>query len=568
MATLATPEKVRELQRALYQRAKKEPNFRAYALYDKVYRDDVLAHAYALAKANGGAPGVDGVSFEDIETSGREALLQELKEELKTKRYRPGPVRRVEIPKLGGGTRPLGIPNIRDRVVQTAVKLMLEPLFEADFDRDSFGFRPKKDAHQAIEALREELGHGMHWIIDADISKYFDTIPHDRLMKAVAERVVDGAMLALVKMFLEAPIVDDKDGGRPRRNVKGTPQGGVISPLLANIYLNLLDRNFRRHAEDKKLHGRIVRYADDFVLLAPSRPDRELAWVQQLMERLGLHLHPEKTRVLDVTEEKFDFLGHEVRWTVRKTYLDISRKSLARMRDEVTASDEPTTTQPGNGHRRAEQVHQRRSELLPTCSGMHARQARLLRRSATRPMVGAQTRVAPSRMVARVEGPAPPRTGAVVRAPGPAAALKARYVNVEGSRMREIRTYGLMRGCWPDRLRTAGWGLLDHRGEGKGEGGGGCGGDGRLGCAKAWWRLFGWVVAGRESLGVKLVAVSWWTSPRVAAVLAFVRLGRPLFLGGGAILYGLGAAVARALGHRLRPAALSAGTGGGDVRSS
>jgi len=335
VATLTTPPKIRELQQALYQRAKKDPNFRAYALYDKVYRDDVLGHAYALAKANGGAPGVDGVTFEDIETAGTEGLVQELKEELKTKRYRPGPVRRVEIPKLSGGTRPLGIPNIRDRVVQTAVKLMLEPLFEADFDRDSYGFRPKKDAHQAIEAIREELGHGMHWIIDADISKYFDTIPHDRLMKAVAERVVDGAVLALVKMFLEAPIVVDKEGGPPRRNKKGTPQGGVISPLLANIYLNLLDRNFRRHAEAEKLHGRIIRYADDFVLLAPRRPDREMAWVKQLMERLGLRLHPEKTQVLDVREESFNFLGHEVRWTVRKTYLDVSRKSLARMRDQI-----------------------------------------------------------------------------------------------------------------------------------------------------------------------------------------------------------------------------------------
>lgn len=335
MATLVTPQKIRDLQQALYQRAKKEPNFRAYALYDKVHRDDVLAHGYALARANDGAPGVDGVTFEDVEMSGREGLLQELKEELKTKRYRPGPVRRVEIPKLSGGTRPLGIPNIRDRVVQTAVKLLLEPLFEADFDRDSYGFRPKKDAHQAIEAIRDELSHGMYWIIDADISKYFDSIPHDRLMKAVAERVVDGAMLALVKMFLEAPIVDDKDGGRPRRNHQGTPQGGVISPLLANIYLNLLDRNFRRHAEGQKLQGRIIRYADDFVLLAPRRPERELAWVKQMMGRLGLDLHPEKTRVLNVREENFNFLGHEVRWTVRKTYLDISRKSLSRVREEI-----------------------------------------------------------------------------------------------------------------------------------------------------------------------------------------------------------------------------------------
>ena len=292
MATLATPPKLRELQLALYQRAKKEPKFRAYALYDKLYRDDVLAHAYALVRANGGAPGVDGVSLADIEAQGSEALLQELKEELKTKKYRPGPVRRVEIPKLNGGTRPLGIPNVRDRVAQTAVKLLLEPLFEADFDRDSFGFRPKRDAHQAIEAVREELANGMHWIIDADISKYFDTIPHDRLMKAVAERVVDGAMLALVKMFLEAAVVDEQDGGRPRKNRQGTPQGGVISPLLANIYLNLLDRNFRRQSEQHQLRGRLVRYADDFVLLAPRRPDRELAWVKQLMERLGADASP------------------------------------------------------------------------------------------------------------------------------------------------------------------------------------------------------------------------------------------------------------------------------------
>src|ERR1051325_1023559 len=238
VATLRTPEKLRELQRALYLRAKKEPSFRAYALYDKVYRGDVLAHAYALVKANGGAPGPDGETLEDIETHGSEALLEGLHDELKTKRYRPGPVRRVYIPKLGGGERPLGIPNVRDRVVQMAAKLVLEPLFEADFDDDSFGFRPKRNAHQALDAIHDALERGMCWIIDADVEAYFDTIPHDRLMKAVAERVVDGPMLALVKSFLEAPIVDERDGGRPKRNEKGTPQGGVVSPLLANIYLN------------------------------------------------------------------------------------------------------------------------------------------------------------------------------------------------------------------------------------------------------------------------------------------------------------------------------------------
>ena len=274
MATLVTPEKIRDLQRALYMRAKKEPKFRFYALYDKVYRVDALQHAYLLARANGGAPGPDGVTFEQIEQIGPTVMLEELHDALKMKMYRPGPVRRVYIPKLSGGERPLGIPNIRDRVVQTAAKLVLEPIFEADFDPDSYGFRPKRDAHQALDAIRDAFDQGMYWIIDADLASYFDTIPHDRLMKAVAERVVDGPMLALVKMFLEAPIVDERDGGCPRRNSRGTPQGGVISPLLANIYLNLLDRNFRRREAAGEVQGRLVRYADD---RAPRRRGKEIA---------------------------------------------------------------------------------------------------------------------------------------------------------------------------------------------------------------------------------------------------------------------------------------------------
>ena len=230
VATLATPQKLRDLQRALYQRAKKEPQFRFYALYDKVYRKDVLEHAYALAKTNAGSPGPDGLTFEQIERDGSAALLEELFEELKSKRYKPGPVRRVSIPKLMGGERPLGIPNIRDRVVQTASKLVLEPIFEADFEDDSFGFRPKKDAHQALKAIEQALQQGMCWVLDADIEAYFDTISHDRLMKAVAERVVDGAMLALIKAFLQAPVIDERDDGRPHNNRRGTPQGGVIAP--------------------------------------------------------------------------------------------------------------------------------------------------------------------------------------------------------------------------------------------------------------------------------------------------------------------------------------------------
>lgn len=335
VATLETPARIRDLQRALYRRAKAEPQFRAHALYDKVYRLDILAHAYARAKANGGAPGPDGITFAAIEARGSAGLLAELHEELKAKTYRPGPVRRVYIPKLNGGERPLGIPNIRDRVVQTAAKLLLEPLFEADFEADSYGFRPKRAAHQALDAIREALEGGMYWVIDADVTAYFDTIPHDRLMKTVAQRVVDRAMLALVKRFLEAPVVDDRDDGRPHRTRQGTPQGGVISPLLSNVYLHLLDRNFRLRVQRGDLQGRLVRYADDFVLLSPHRPDQALTWLQQLMTRLGLALHPEKTRVLDVRHDDFVFLGHTHRWRFHRLYLDVSPKALRRIREEL-----------------------------------------------------------------------------------------------------------------------------------------------------------------------------------------------------------------------------------------
>jgi RNA-directed DNA polymerase len=335
VATLKTPDSIRKLQRALYQRAKNDPRFRAYALYDKVYRSDILAHAYALAKRNGGAAGPDGCTFVEIEAEGRERLLTELRDELHTKTYRPGPVRRVYIPKLNGGERPLGIPNIRDRVVQTAVKLVLEPLFEADFEDDSYGFRPRRTAHEALDAIRAALHDGMYWVIDADVTAYFDTIPHDRLMKTVASRVVDGALLALVKRFLEASIIDDRDGGRPKRPRQGTPQGGVISPLLANVYLHLLDRNFRLHVQRGELHGRLVRYADDFVLLTARRPDRELAWIQRVMTRLGLTLHAEKTRVLDARRTAFVFLGHTHRWRFDRLYLDVAPKAHCRIRDEL-----------------------------------------------------------------------------------------------------------------------------------------------------------------------------------------------------------------------------------------
>lgn len=332
---LATPEKVQKLRKALYERAKRERNLRFYSLYDKVYRKDVLAHAYALCRANKGAAGPDGVTFEDIETSGGPGpLLARLAEELKTKQYKPGPVRRVYIPKANGGERPLGIPDICDRVVAMAVKLVLEPIFEADFDADSYGFRPGRDAHQALAAIRESLAVGMTWVVDADVSKCFDSIPHDKLMRTVASRVVDGSMLALIKKFLVAPVIDERDGGRRTRPRAGTPQGGPASPLLANIYLHLLDRNFRGHVERGNLQGRLVRYCDDFVILCRHHPRVELAWVTRLLSRMGLTLHPDKTRVVHVDKEWVDFLGYRVRRRPSgRVALDISKKAMSRIRD-------------------------------------------------------------------------------------------------------------------------------------------------------------------------------------------------------------------------------------------
>lgn len=334
---LSTPESVQKLRTALYERAKREPRLRFYSLYDKVYRTDVLAHAYALCRANKGAAGPDGITFEDIEQGGGPAsMLARLAEELTTRQYKPGPVRRVYLPKANGGERPLGIPDIRDRVVAMAVKLVLEPIFEADFDADSYGFRPRRDAHQALAAIRESITAGMVWIVDGDVSKCFDTIPHDKLLRTVASRMADGSLLALLKKFLTAPVVDERDGGRRTRPRAGTPQGGPASPLLANIYLHLLDRNFRTHVERGELQGRLVRYADDLLLLCPRPPTREKAWAAQLLARLGLTLHPDKTRVAHVQKEWVNFLGYRIRCRPSgRVALDISPKAMSRIRDAL-----------------------------------------------------------------------------------------------------------------------------------------------------------------------------------------------------------------------------------------
>ena len=304
-AMLTTPEQIQELQKKLYQKAKQDSEFRFYALYDKVYRKDIIEYAYHLVKANKGAPGIDGVTFEAIEGEGAERYLEQIAEELRNKTYKPMPVRRVYIPKPDGTKRPLGIPTIKDRVVQMAVKLVIEPIFEADFQDSSYGFRPGRDAHQAMNEVSLQLRCKNTQVIDADITKYFDTIPHDKLLKAVAKRIVDKNILKLIKMWLKAPIVEEEDGKRTYKgNDKGTPQGGVISPLLANIYLNALDVAMKM--------ARLVRYADDLVVLCRYNVHKTFDRMADVLANLGLTLNPEKTRIIDATEEGFTFLGFTI----------------------------------------------------------------------------------------------------------------------------------------------------------------------------------------------------------------------------------------------------------------
>ena len=314
--TLSTPEQIRTLQRKLYCKAKSEPAFRFYVLYDKVYRADILSHAYHLVRSNKGAPGIDGVSFESIEVGeGEGHFLQKLQDELKSKKYKAQAVRRVWIPKPDGSERPLGIPTIRDRVVQMAVKLIIEPIFEADFCDTSYGFRPQRSAHDAADAVADSLLRRHRHVIDADLSKYFDTIPHAKLLAVVAERISDGAILGLIKQWLKAAIVEEgKDGkrrtiGGGKGNRLGTPQGGVISPLLANLYLHLLDRIWERHDIAKRYGARIVRYADDLVILCAGSVERPLRLLRDVLNLLDLRLNETKTSIVDARKESFDFLG-------------------------------------------------------------------------------------------------------------------------------------------------------------------------------------------------------------------------------------------------------------------
>ena len=314
--SLATPVKLRRLQEALYTKAKQEPAYRFYLLYDKVYRADILAHAYALAKQNGGAPGVDGVTFEDIETAGLEQWLAAVGEALRTGTYRPHAVRRVLIPKPGGvGERPLGIPRILDRVVQTAALLTLQPIFEADMEPTAYGYRPGRTALGAVQEVHRALWAGHTEVIDGDVSSYFDTIPHADLLKSLARRISDRRVLRLLKMWLKAPVAEKTAGGGWRwsggkRATRGTPQGGVVSPALANVYMNRYLKVFRLRGLDRRYGARLVNYADDFVVLCCTGAEEVLAQSRRWFTQMGLTLNEQKTRVCDGRHEAFTFLGY------------------------------------------------------------------------------------------------------------------------------------------------------------------------------------------------------------------------------------------------------------------
>jgi RNA-directed DNA polymerase len=314
--SLTPPLKVGKLQTALHTKAKNSPDYRFYALYDKVYRRDVLAFAYVRCLNNGGVPGVDGQSFDDIEKSGRDQWLDELAEELRTETYSPLPVRRVYIPKGDGKQRPLGIPCIKDRVVQTATMLVLEPIFEADLEPEQHAYRPKRSALDAVRLVERMIRSGHTEVVDADLSGYFDSIPHAELMKSVSRRISDSRVLRLIKMWLEAPVEETDGKGNRHRTTRnkdqgiGSPQGSPISPLLANVYMRRFIKGWKTGGHEKRLEARIVNYADDFVICCRGTADEAMNVMRAMMSKLKLTVNEQKTRWCRLPEETFDFLGY------------------------------------------------------------------------------------------------------------------------------------------------------------------------------------------------------------------------------------------------------------------
>jgi len=317
LGNLSTPLSVQKLQAALHVKAKGEPGLRFYALFDKLYREDVLRYAYACCKANGGAAGVDGERFEDIEANGVEQWLGELAKELKEKRYQPQAARRVYIPKQNGqGLRPLSIPTIRDRTVQTAAKLVLEPIFEADLPDEQHGYRPARNALTAVRQVHSLLCSGHTRVVDADLSAYFDTVPHVELLRSVARRVVDRHVLHLIRMWLETPAEETDERGRKKRTTRnrdarqGTAQGSPLSPLLANVYMRRFILGWKRLGHEQRLRAYIVSYADDLVICCKGSAEEALAAMRDIMSRLKLTVNERKTHVCRAPEEYFDYLGY------------------------------------------------------------------------------------------------------------------------------------------------------------------------------------------------------------------------------------------------------------------
>jgi len=316
--SLQPPTKVQKLQAVLHAKAKESSKYRFYALYDKVYREDILAYAYECCRANRGAPGVDGQRFQDIEKYGRGRWLGELAEELREKRYRPQAVKRVYIPKPGGKRRPLGIPTIRDRTVQTAAALVLEPIFEADLAEEQHAYRPQRNALDAVRKVHRLLNTGHQEVVDADLSGYFDTIPHAELMRSLARRISDRHLLRLLKQWLQAPVEEDDDRGRPQRTTRnkdqgrGTPQGSPISPLLSNVYMRRFILSWKLLGYEQQLDAHIVNFADDFVICSRGHAQQALTATREILKKLKLSVNEEKTQVCQVLEESFDFLGYTI----------------------------------------------------------------------------------------------------------------------------------------------------------------------------------------------------------------------------------------------------------------
>jgi len=346
--SLQPPEKTRKLQEALHAKAKGSPGYRFYLLYDKVHRVDVLAFAYRRCKANGGAAGVDGQTFGDIETYGTDRWLGELAEALRKKAYRPQAVRRVHIPKPDGSKRPLGISTLRDRVVQTAVVLILEPIFEADLPPEQYAYRSGRNALDAVRKVHSLLNTGHTEVVDADLSAYFDSIPHAELMRSVARRISDRHVLHLIKMWLEAPIEETDERGKKHRTTRnkdegrGTPQGAPVSPLLANLYMRRFVLGWKKLGYEQRLQAHIVNYADDQVICCRGSAEEANHAMRHLMERLALTVNASKTRVCRVPDGTFDFLGYTFgrcySTKTGKAYIGTrpSRKRIARLCRAIT----------------------------------------------------------------------------------------------------------------------------------------------------------------------------------------------------------------------------------------